>query len=145
MVGPRSDDRPERVSPVPSREPQLRLVSPMPPQPRGTAAVPGGKPTLYLETSSRTAWRDGVPVHLSRREYDLLSYLCRHPRRVFGRAQLLRSVWEYEMVGGERTVDVHVRRLRAKLGECADGIVTVRGVGYRFDDQAVVAIVADPE
>ena len=112
---------------------------------RGAAAVPGGKPTLYVETDSRTVWRDGVPVHLSRREYDLLSFLCRNPRRVFGRAQLLRSVWGYEMVGGERTVDVHVRRLRAKLGACAGGIVTVRGVGYRFDDQAAVALVIERE
>lgn len=112
---------------------------------RGPAAVPGGRATLYLETRSRTVWRDGVPVHLSRREYDLLSYLCRNPRRVFGRAQLLRNVWGYEMVGGERTVDVHIRRLRAKLGGCADGIVTVRGVGYRFDDQAAVALVIEQE
>lgn len=112
---------------------------------RSRGAVPGGKPTLYLETESRTVWRDGVPVHLSRREYDLLSYLCRNPRRVFGREQLLRNVWGYEMVGGERTVDVHIRRLRVKLGGCADGIVTVRGVGYRFDDQAAVALVVEQD
>jgi hypothetical protein len=95
---------------------------------------------LRLETKSRTVLRDGVPVHLARREYDLLAFFFQHPRRVFSRGQLLRQVWDYEMIGGERTVDVHVRRLRAKLGRCADGIVTVRGVGYRFDDDAGIAV-----
>jgi hypothetical protein len=100
----------------------------------------GDRAALRLETRSRTVARDGAPVHLARREYDLLAFLCQHPRRVFSRGQLLRQVWDYEMIGGERTVDVHVRRLRAKLGRCADGIVTVRGVGYRFDDDAGIAI-----
>jgi two-component system, OmpR family, response regulator len=109
----------------------------------GRSGLDGQLPLLYLETGSRTVWCDGTAVHLSRREYDLLNYLCRNPRRVFSRAQLLRNVWGYEMVGGERTVDVHVRRLRAKLDRCADGIVTVRGIGYRFDDEAAVAVVID--
>ena len=112
---------------------------------RSGAGLTEPLPVLYLETGSRTVWCDGVAVHLSRREYDLLSYLCRNPRRVFCRAQLLRNVWGYEMVGGERTVDVHIRRLRAKLGGCAEGIVTVRGIGYRFDDQAAVAVVVDTD
>lgn len=100
----------------------------------------GERAALRLETRSRTVARDGALVHLARREYDLLAFLCQHPRRVFSRGQLLRQVWDYEMIGGERTVDVHVRRLRAKLGRCAGGIVTVRGVGYRFDDDAGIAI-----
>jgi len=98
-------------------------------------------PSLYLCTGSRLVLRDGVPVPLTRREYDLFLFLCEHPRRVFSRAQLLRQVWGYDMVGTERTVDVHVRRLRVKLGEAARIIATVRGVGYRLDDDAAVQVV----
>ncbi|HLL64524.1 MAG TPA: winged helix-turn-helix domain-containing protein [Micromonosporaceae bacterium] len=105
----------------------------------------GERATLRVQTRSRTVLRDGMPVHLARREYDLLAFLCQHPRRVFSRGQLLRQVWDYEMVGGERTVDVHVRRLRAKLGPCAEGLVTVRGVGYRLDDDAEIAVVVVSE
>jgi two-component system, OmpR family, response regulator len=123
-------------------DPPLRLVGAQG-SARGARYARDGQ-ILYLDNRSRTVLRDGVPIHLSRREYDLLIYLCLHPRRVFGRAQLLRSVWGYEMIGGERTVDVHVRRLRAKLGRYAAGIVTVRGVGYRFDDQAGVSVVVEP-
>jgi two-component system OmpR family response regulator len=78
-------------------------------------------------------FRDGAPVSLTRREFDLFQFLCENPRRVFTRSQLLRLVWGYDMVGTERTVDVHVRRLRVKLGRHADRIITLRGYGYRFD------------
>ena len=104
------------------------------------AAAPDA-PSLYLCTGSRLVLRDGAPVPLTRREYDLFLFLCEHPRRVFSRAQLLRQVWGYDMVGTERTVDVHVRRLRVKLGEAARIIATVRGVGYRLDDDAAVQVV----
>ena len=104
------------------------------------AATPDS-PSLYLCTGSRLVLRDGAPVPLTRREYDLFLFLCEHPRRVFSRAQLLRQVWGYDMVGTERTVDVHVRRLRVKLGEAARIIATVRGVGYRLDDDAAVQVV----
>jgi DNA-binding response OmpR family regulator len=86
--------------------------------------------------------RDGVPARLTRREYDLLVFLCEHPRRVFSRGQLLSQVWGYDLVSGERTVDVHVRRLRVKLGERGPLIATVRGVGYRLDDAAQVMVVS---
>jgi DNA-binding winged helix-turn-helix (wHTH) protein len=98
-------------------------------------------PSLYLCTGSRLVLQDGVPVPLTRREYDLFLFLCEHPRRVFSRAQLLRQVWGYDMVGTERTVDVHVRRLRVKLADAARIIATVRGVGYRLDDDAAVQVV----
>jgi two-component system OmpR family response regulator len=98
-------------------------------------------PSLFLCTGSRLVLSDGAPVPLTRREYDLFLFLCEHPRRVFSRAQLLRQVWGYDMVGTERTVDVHVRRLRVKLGEAARIIATVRGVGYRLDDDAAVQVV----
>ncbi|GAA1538423.1 hypothetical protein GCM10009827_066980 [Dactylosporangium maewongense] len=104
------------------------------------AAAPDA-PSLFLCTGSRLVLRDGAPVPLTRREYDLFLFLCEHPRRVFSRAQLLRQVWGYDMVGTERTVDVHVRRLRVKLGEAARIIATVRGVGYRLDDDAAVQVV----
>jgi hypothetical protein len=104
------------------------------------AAAPDA-PSLYLCTGSRLVLRDGAPVPLTRREYDLFLFLCEHPRRVFSRAQLLRQVWGYDMVGTERTVDVHVRRLRVKLGEASRIIATVRGVGYRLDDDAAVQVV----
>jgi DNA-binding winged helix-turn-helix (wHTH) protein len=98
-------------------------------------------PSLYLCTGSRLVLQGGAPVPLTRREYDLFLFLCEHPRRVFSRAQLLRQVWGYDMVGTERTVDVHVRRLRVKLGDAARIIATVRGVGYRLDDDAAVQVV----
>ncbi len=76
----------------------------------------------------------GEPVDFAFKEYELLRFLVTHPGRVFSREALLNRVWGYDYYGGARTVDVHVRRLRAKLGsEHAGRIRTVRGVGYRFD------------
>ena len=76
---------------------------------------------------------DGHPLDLTYMEYELLKFFVTHPGKVFTREQLLSRVWGYEYYGGARTVDVHVRRLRAKLGEeHANLIHTVRSVGYRF-------------
>ena len=76
---------------------------------------------------------DGM-IHSGDLEFELLKYLVQHPGRVFTRAQLLQEVWGYDYYGGTRTVDVHIRRLRAKLGgEYEHVIGTVRNVGYRFD------------
>ncbi len=76
----------------------------------------------------------GRPVNFTYMEYELLKFLITHTRRVFSREALLSSVWGYDYYGGARTVDVHIRRLRAKLGqEHAARIKTVRGVGYRFE------------
>lgn len=75
----------------------------------------------------------GQILDMTLKEYELLSYLAGNPGRVFTRAVLLNNVWGYEYFGGTRTVDVHIRRLRAKLGDWnEDMIQTVRGVGYRF-------------
>jgi DNA-binding response OmpR family regulator len=75
----------------------------------------------------------GKPLDLTYMEYELLKFFVTHPGKVFTREQLLSRVWGYEYYGGARTVDVHVRRLRAKLGEeHANLIQTVRSVGYRF-------------
>jgi DNA-binding response OmpR family regulator len=76
----------------------------------------------------------GEPVSFTYMEYELLKFLVTHPGRVFSRESLLSAVWGYDYYGGERTVDVHVRRVRAKLGqEHAARIKTVRSVGYRFE------------
>jgi DNA-binding response OmpR family regulator len=69
---------------------------------------------------------------LTFKEFELLRFLAGHPQRVFTREQLLSEVWGYDYFGGTRTVDVHVRRLRAKLGDMESLIGTVRNVGYRF-------------
>ena len=66
-------------------------------------------------------------------EYELLKFLVTHPNRVFSREALLSSVWGYDYYGGARTVDVHVRRIRSKLGTYAERIRTVRSVGYLFE------------
>jgi DNA-binding response OmpR family regulator len=76
----------------------------------------------------------GEPVSFTHMEYELLRFLVTHPNRVFSRESLLSAVWGYDYYGGARTVDVHVRRVRAKLGqEHASRIKTVRSVGYRFE------------
>ncbi len=75
----------------------------------------------------------GEPVSFAYMEYELLRFLVTHPNRVFSREALLSAVWGYDYYGGARTVDVHVRRVRAKLGEHAGRIQTVRSVGYRFE------------
>lgn len=76
----------------------------------------------------------GHAVKLAYKEFELLNFLARHPGRAFTRNQLLQSVWGYDYYGGTRTVDVHVRRLRVKLGKDEAGMIsTVRNVGYRYD------------
>ncbi|HVG38531.1 MAG TPA: response regulator transcription factor [Pyrinomonadaceae bacterium] len=74
----------------------------------------------------------GVVIKLTRKEFSLLSMLAKSAGRVATRQQLLDNVWGYEYYGDTRTLDVHIRRLRQKLGDCGDSIETVVGVGYRF-------------
>jgi two-component system, OmpR family, alkaline phosphatase synthesis response regulator PhoP len=88
---------------------------------------------LVLNLETYQAAIDNRPLDLTYMEYELLKFLAQHPGRVFTRETLLSRVWGYEYYGGARTVDVHIRRLRAKLGEeHANLISTVRSVGYRF-------------
>jgi DNA-binding response OmpR family regulator len=88
---------------------------------------------LVLNLETYQAGLDDRPLDLTYMEYELLKFFATHPGKVFTREQLLSRVWGYEYYGGARTVDVHVRRLRAKLGEeHANWIQTVRSVGYRF-------------
>jgi len=76
---------------------------------------------------------DGAHVRLTRKEFSLLTTLARAAGRVATRQQLLDNVWGYEYYGDTRTLDVHIRRLRQKLGPCGDSIETMVGVGYRFN------------
>ncbi|MDR2567417.1 MAG: response regulator transcription factor [Bifidobacteriaceae bacterium] len=89
---------------------------------------------LVINPVAYTAKLHGRSLDLTYKEFELLRYLAAHPGRVFTRTQLLQEVWGYDYYGGTRTVDVHVRRLRAKLGPENDQLIgTVRNVGYRFD------------
>ncbi|MFC5006276.1 winged helix-turn-helix domain-containing protein [Dactylosporangium cerinum] len=98
------------------------------------AAVAGPVvPELVLCPEERSAQLDDRPLTFTRREYDLLLFLARNPHQVFTRGQLMHHVWGDDVDCGERTVDVHMRRVRAKLGGRGPVISTVRGVGYRLD------------
>jgi len=87
---------------------------------------------LMIDEGTYTARLRGRPLDLTYKEFELLKYLAQHAGRVFTRAQLLQEVWGYDFFGGTRTVDVHVRRLRAKLGPEHEALIgTVRNVGYK--------------
>lgn len=87
---------------------------------------------LILNLETYQAAIEKKPLDLTYMEYELLKFLATHPGKVFTRETLLSRVWGYEYYGGARTVDVHIRRLRAKLGDEHNLIHTVRSVGYRF-------------
>ncbi len=88
---------------------------------------------VSIDEATYTARVKGRVLDLTYKEFELLKFLAQHPGRVFSRAQLLQEVWGYDYYGGTRTVDVHVRRLRAKLGSDHETLIgTVRNVGYRF-------------
>ncbi|GJF28093.1 hypothetical protein KNE206_07930 [Kitasatospora sp. NE20-6] len=106
------------------------------------AAVPAEAPRpaarqagrgIAVDTDRRTAYVDGVQLDLTYLEFELLAHLTAHPHRVHTRDHLVTAVWGYGHVGDGRTVDVHVARLRRKLGAAQrDSIVTVRRVGYKY-------------
>lgn len=88
---------------------------------------------VVIDEESYTARVHGAALNLTYKEFELLKYLAQHPGRAFTRAQLLSEVWGYDYYGGTRTVDVHIRRLRAKLGSDHENLIsTVRNVGYRL-------------
>jgi DNA-binding response OmpR family regulator len=93
--------------------------------------IRGGE--VVVDEATYTAKLGRRVLDLTFKEFELLKYLVQHPGRVFTREQLLQEVWGYDYFGGTRTVDVHVRRLRAKLGPENESLIgTVRNVGYRF-------------
>ena len=103
------------------------------------SAVVEGEPGLVkvgdltIEEATYTAKLKTGTLDLTYKEFELLKFLAQHPGRVFSRSHLLQEVWGYDYFGGTRTVDVHVRRLRAKLGTEYDSMIgTVRNVGYKF-------------
>jgi DNA-binding response OmpR family regulator len=112
---------------------RLRLLRSRPgadTQAGGSALVLG---ELVIDEATYTARLKGRALELTYKEFELLKYLAQHAGRVFTRAQLLQEVWGYDFFGGTRTVDVHVRRLRAKLGPGHEQLIgTVRNVGYKF-------------
>lgn len=90
-------------------------------------------PGFRMNLATYEVWVDNQQVELTHKEFELLKFFIKRPRRVFTRAELLDAVWQCDYYGGTRTVDVHIRRLRAKLGiNIGNMIHTVRNVGYRF-------------
>ncbi len=113
---------------------------------RASLASPGGQGPakalqrghISVDEERRTAWKDGVPVELTMKEFDLILFLMKNPGRVYSREALLDLVWGYEYQGDTRTVDVHIRRLREKLEldpAHPDYIATKWGVGYYFSEK----------
>ena len=103
---------------------------------RRQAATGGGERIvvgpLVVDAGSRVATLDGSPMHLTRKEFELLTVLVSNPGRAFSREFLVERIWGTDFDGFDRAVDTHVTRLRKKLGVLGDRIVTVWGVGYRF-------------
>ncbi len=102
-----------------------------------TRVEPGTGPIrvadVVVDESSWTVRAGGLPLDLTFKEFELLKYLVQHPGRVVTRETLLQEVWGMDYYGGTRTVDVHIRRLRAKLGPERESLIgTIRNVGYRF-------------
>jgi DNA-binding response OmpR family regulator len=99
---------------------------------------------LVIDESTYTARLQGSALDLTYKEFELLKFLAQHPGRVFSRSHLVQEVWGYDYFGGTRTVDVHVRRLRAKLGPEYEAMIgTVRNVGYKFVRPSADSSVAD--
>ncbi|WP_033823287.1 winged helix-turn-helix domain-containing protein [Kitasatospora sp. MBT63] len=116
---------------VPAPEPEQPAPAPVRPAP-APAAVPAAN-GISVDPDRRNAYVDGTQLDLTYLEFELLAHLTRHPHRVHTRDHLVSAVWGYGHVGDGRTVDVHVARLRRKLGApYRDSIVTVRRVGYKY-------------
>jgi hypothetical protein len=133
------------VVPIPGTGTSLAIVgypvtapvsTPFPagPVPEDVAGRPAGeRPGLLLDHDQRRVWVDGVEVTLTFQEFQLLAFLAAHPATVFSRADLVREVWQRDFAADSRTVDVHVSRLRHKLGESYGRcLVTEYRVGYQF-------------
>jgi len=88
---------------------------------------------LKIDFTARIVYIDGQSVNMSPKEYELLFYLVRNKNIALTREKLICEVWGYDFFGGDRTLDTHIKLLRHSLGEYSKFIVTLRGVGYRFD------------
>jgi two-component system alkaline phosphatase synthesis response regulator PhoP len=98
-------------------------------KPEDSKAVEVGE--LRIEPEEYMVYYKGVPISLAKKEFELLNYLASKPGRVFLRNEILNQIWGSEVIVGDRTIDVHIRKIRQKLG--VDCITTVKGVGYKFD------------
>lgn len=123
------------VKPFSPKELMLRVnaimnrVRPSGAKPRQTESFGG----LTVDLGARTVSVDGERVELSPKEYDLLTYLMKNKGLALTREQLLMNVWGYDFYGDDRTLDTHIKLLRKRLGPYSGYIVTIRGVGYRFE------------
>ncbi|MDR3242415.1 MAG: response regulator transcription factor [Clostridiales Family XIII bacterium] len=88
---------------------------------------------LEINTSARIVSVDGVKARLTPKEYELLLYLARNKNIALSRDKLLSDIWGYDFFGDDRTIDTHIKNLRNNLGPYRDRIVTLRGIGYRFE------------
>jgi transcriptional regulator len=136
------------VVPIPGTGTSLAIVGYPVPGPGTAAAAAGGVPAgavlawqpddaghggLRLDHDQRRVWADGAEVALTFQEFELLAFLAAHPATVFSRADLVREVWQRDFAATSRTVDVHVSRLRHKLGRrYGRCLVTEYRVGYQF-------------
>ena len=120
----------------------------------GSKALPGRtnlvlstrEPGVLIDLSRREVQLDGESLNLTFKEFELLNYLVENGERTVGREELLDALWRNaDEVPNERTIDVHIRRLRAKLGRLANTVRTVRGQGYRFYRHPEVVVWAAPE
>lgn len=131
------------VKPFSPKELMMRVDAVMKRYHRAASAVPdGGKPHeiveldgggLKADITARLVYIDGERVDMSPKEYDLFFYLLANRNIALSREQLLREVWGYDFYGDARTLDTHIKLLRKSLGRYADCVVTLRGVGYRFE------------
>jgi len=128
------------VKPFSPKELMLRVDAVMK-RVRGAAAVPDAAPQnevielggLRADLTARIVTIDGARVEMSPKEYDLFFYMLKNRNIALSREKLLSEVWGYDYYGDDRTLDTHIKLLRRSLGRYADYIVTLRGVGYRFD------------
>ena len=119
----------------------LELISRIKALLRRTSDTPGGSERLEIGglcifPSKHEVFADGEKITLTLKEYDMLLFLVRNRGEVYSRDSLLKEIWGYDFSGESRTVDVHIRTLRQKLGSCGDIIRTIRGGGYKAGDEA---------
>ena len=126
-------------------DPVIEPVAPLPACGAGSG-IDHQRVGVLIDLSRREVFLDGDLLNLTHREFELLNYLVENGTRTVGRTELLDNLWgDAEEVPSERTIDVHVRRLRSKLGRLANTVRTVRGQGYRFYDHPEVVVWAAPE
>ena len=111
---------------------RFQVMQPIPAEDKNTVKTDH----FSINKNTREVFLDGKPIeNLTPKEFDLLAYFVQRPKQVFTREQLLENVWGYQFYGDERTVDVHIKRLRNKIGtETQPFLHTVWGVGYKFDE-----------